>query len=196
VAWDRPGQAFDFLDAVGVVDLIARRLGLPATTREAIADDPNLHPGRAARIRAGGRLAGRVGELHPALIEALDLRADRVVVAELAISGLAGGQVDVPRVVAPSRHQASERDLAVIVADDRPAAEVEAAIRRHGGPLLRDVTLFDVYRGQPLVAGEVSLAYRLTLRDDDRTLTEAELDAAVAKVVAGLEHDVTARFRT
>ena len=196
VAWDRPGQRFDFLDAVGVVDLIARRLGLSATTREAIADDPNLHPGRAARIRAGGRLAGRVGELHPALIEALDLRADRVVVAELAISGLAGGQVDVPRVVAPSRHQASERDLAVIVADDRPAAEVEAAIRRHGGPLLRDVTLFDVYRGQPLVAGEVSLAYRLTLRDDDRTLTEAELDAAVAEVVAGLEHDVAARFRT
>ena len=97
---------------------------------------------------------------------------------------------------APSRHQSSERDLAVIVADERPAAEVAASIRRHGGPILRDVTLFDVYRGQPLAAGEVSLAYRLTLRDDDRTLTEAELDATVAAVVDGLERDVAARFRT
>ena len=196
VAWDRPGQPFDVRDAIGVVDLIGRRLGFPATTREPIEDDPNLHPGRAARVRAGGRLAGRLGELHPALVEALDLRADRVVVAELAIAGLAGGQVDVPRVVAPSRHQSSERDIAVIVPDERPAADVEAAIRRHGGPLLRDVTLFDVYRGQPLASGEVSLAYRLTLRDDDRTLTEAELDAAVGAVIAGLEHDVAARFRT
>ena len=194
--WDRPGQPFDFADAIGIVDLVGRRLGLPATTREPITDDPNLHPGRAARIRADGRLVGRIGELHPALIEALDLRTDRIVVAELAIAGLAGGRIDVPRVGAPSRHQSSERDLAVIVADERPAAEVAASIRRHSGPILRDVTLFDVYRGQPLAAGEVSLAYRLTLRDDDRTLTEAELDATVAAVVDGLERDVAARFRT
>jgi len=196
IGWDRPATPFDFQDAIGVVDLIARRLGFPAVTREPITDDPNLHPGRAARVRAGGRLAGRVGEVHPALVDAFDLRADRILVAELAIEGLAAGQVDVPRVIAPSRHQSSERDLAVIVADERPAADVEASIRRHGGANLRDVTLFDVYRGQPLTAGEVSLAYRLTLRDDDRTLTEAELDAAVAAVVAGLERDVAARFRT
>jgi len=119
-----------------------------------------------------------------------------VIVAELAVAGLAAGEPDVPRVGTPSRQLSVERDLAVIVRDDRPAAEVEAAIRRHGGPLLRAVTLFDVYRGQPLAAGDKSLAYRLFLRDDERTLTEEELDRAVAAVVAGLTHDVEARFRT
>src|SRR5262249_35655200 len=89
-ARDRPPQPFDFGDAVGVIDLIGARLGFPAVTREPITDDPNLHPGRAARVRAGGRLVGRVGELHPAVITALDLRADRILVAELAIAGLAG----------------------------------------------------------------------------------------------------------
>ena len=97
---------------------------------------------------------------------------------------------------APSRHLPAERDLAVIVAADRPAAEVEAAIRRHAGPLLRGVELFDIYRGAPLAGTEVSLAYRLILGDDARTLTDDELDAAVAAVVAGLTADVGARFRT
>ena len=97
---------------------------------------------------------------------------------------------------APSRQPTVERDLAVIVDADRPAAEVEAAIRRHGGPLLRDVALFDIYRGRPLAESDKSLAYRLTLRDDDRTLTEAELDAAVAGVIAGLSDELGARFRT
>ena len=73
---------------------------------------------------------------------------------------------------------------------------MEQAIRRHGGPLLRDVALFDIYRGQPLAETDKSLAYRLTLRDDERTLTDAELDDAVARVVRGLTDDLGARFRT
>jgi len=75
-------------------------------------------------------------------------------------------------------------------------ADVEAAIRRHGGPLLRGVTLFDIYRGKPLADGDKSLAYRLHIRDDDRTLTEAELDEVVAAVISGIAADVGARFRT
>jgi phenylalanyl-tRNA synthetase beta chain len=194
--WDRPGRPYDFADAAGVIELLCARLGFPAPAREPITDDPNLHPGRAARISAAGRLVGRVGELHPELVATLDLRADRIYVAELAVAGLAGGQADVPRVGTPSRHLSVERDIAVIVPVDRPAADVEAAIRRHGGPLLRGVALFDVYRGQPLGEDDKSLAYRLTLRDDERTLTEEELDAAVATVVSGLSEDVGARFRT
>jgi phenylalanyl-tRNA synthetase beta chain len=73
---------------------------------------------------------------------------------------------------------------------------VAATIRRHGGSLLRDVSLFDIYRGRPLADGDKSLAYRLTLRDDDRTLTDADLDAAVGAVVAGLRDDLGARIRS
>lgn len=180
----------------GVVGLLCRRLGFPAPAFTRITDDPNLHPGRAARVTAGGSLIGRLGELHPDAVALLDLRAERVYVAELAVAGLAGGWPSDPHVTAPSRHLSVERDLAVIVPLDRPAAEVEAVIRRHGGRLLRAVALFDVYRGKPLAEAEVSLAYRLTLRDDERTLTEEELDAAVAAVVTGLTAEIGARFRT
>ncbi|OGO56105.1 MAG: phenylalanine--tRNA ligase subunit beta [Chloroflexi bacterium RBG_16_69_14] len=194
--WDRPARAYDLNDAKGVLELLCRRLGFPAPAYTPITDDPNLHPGRAARVTAGGSLVGRVGELHPEVIATLDLRVERVYVAEVAVAGLAGGEPADPRVTAPSRHLSVERDIAVIVPGDRPAADVEAVIRRHGGPLLRAVALFDIYRGKPLADTEVSLAYRLTLRDDARTLTEEELDAAVATIVAGLTAEVGARFRT
>ena len=194
--WDRPALAYDLQDAKGVVEAICDRLGFPAPAYTPVTDDPNLHPGRAAHVRAGGSLVGRLGELHPDALAALDLRAERVLVAEIAIAGLAGGKPSTPRIEAPSRHQSVERDLAVIVAQDRPAADVEAAIRRHGGLLLRSVTLFDIYRGKPLAETDNSLAYRLTLRDDERTLTEDELEAAVAAVVDGLSTDLGARLRT
>jgi phenylalanyl-tRNA synthetase beta chain len=194
-AWDRPARAFDLDDTKGIIELVCRRLGFPAPAFAPITD-PNLHPGRAARVGAGGRLVGRLGEVHPDLIAAFDLRAERVYVAEVAVAGLAGGGPTEHRVTAPSRHLPVERDLAVLVPLETPAAVVEATIRRHGGPLLRDVTLFDIYRGKPLDEADKSLAYRLTLRDDERTLTEPELDAAVAGVVAGLTEDIGARFRT
>jgi phenylalanyl-tRNA synthetase beta chain len=196
VAPDRPGRPYDIADAKGLVELLCRRLGAPAPVFSPIVDDPNLHPGRAARVVAGGLVVGRLGELHPGVVGEFDLRADRIVVGEFAVAGLAGGQRPPYRVTAPSRQPTVERDLAVIVGVERPAGEVEAAIRRHGGPLLRGLTLFDVYQGKPLADGDKSLAYRLQIRDDERTLTEVELDAVVAEVMTGLSRDIGARFRT
>jgi phenylalanyl-tRNA synthetase beta chain len=136
-----------------------------------------------------------VGELHPALVDALDLRGARILLAELAIAGLSEGQPSVSRTTTLPRHPAIDRDLAVIVAEDVPAASVEASIRRHAGPLLRDVALFDIYRGRPLAASEKSLAYRLAFQADDRTLVEPEVDAAVSAVTDGLVADVGGRLR-
>jgi len=198
-SWNQPARPYDLDDAKGIVELVARRLGYPMPAYEPLTDDPNLHPGRSARVRVvgdGGNLvAGRAGELHPALVEELDLRGP-VIVAELAIAGLASGVIAPPRGATPPRHQAVERDLAVVVAEDRPAADVAAAIRRHGGDLLTAVDLFDVYRGRPLEATEKSLAWRLRFQAPDRTLTEAEIDAAVGAISAGLGSDVEARIRS
>jgi phenylalanyl-tRNA synthetase beta chain len=76
-----------------------------------------------------------------------------------------------------------------------PAANVEASIRRQAGPLLRGARLFDIYRGKPLEASEKSLAYRLEFQAEDRTLVEAEVDAAVSAVTDGLAADVGGRLR-
>jgi phenylalanyl-tRNA synthetase beta chain len=130
------------------------------------------------------------------LLETLELRAADVIVAELAVAGLSGGRPSVPRSVTPSRHPAVERDLAVIVAEGTPSADVGGTIGRHAGALLRSVALFDIYRGRPLADGEKSLAFRLAFQAPDRTLTESEVDAAIAAVTAGLAADVGGRLRT
>ena len=195
-AWNRPARPYDLDDAKGILELVARVLGLPRPVYSALTEDAALHPGRAARVAADDELAGRVGELHPDLVEALGLRADRVIVGELALAGLSGGQPSVPLGRTPSRHPVVERDLAVVVADDRPAGDVEAAIRRHAGPLLVSVELFDIYRGRPLPDDRRSLAFRLVFGADDRTLTEGEVDAAVTAISGGLAADVDGHLRT
>jgi len=88
-----------------------------------------------------------------------------------------------------------ERDIAVVVAAERPAGELEAIIREHGGPSLRNVSLFDRYRGAPLDEGEVSLAYRLRFEADDEPLSEVEIEAAVVRVVSVLCDRLGARLR-
>jgi phenylalanyl-tRNA synthetase beta chain len=89
-----------------------------------------------------------------------------------------------------------ERDLAVVVAEDRDAASVATSIRRHGGNLLVGVDLFDIYRGRPLDGSEKSLAWRLRFQAADRTLTEAEIEGAVEAITTGLAADVAGRIRS
>ncbi len=198
-SWNRVERAYDLDDAKGLVELLARRLGLPAPAYQPDDRGYPFHPGRALFVneRADHEfLTGRVAELHPDVLAAFDLRSERVIVAELAISGLAGGKPRRVHVEPIPRFPEVERDLAVIVSEERPAVEVERTIRRHGGDLLRRVTLFDLYRGAPLAATEKSLAFRLVFGASDRTLTEAEIDAAVDAVRAGLASDLGAHIRS
>jgi phenylalanyl-tRNA synthetase beta chain len=194
-AWNRPVRLHDLDDAKGVVELLAERLRLAAPTWQPEPNEPLFHPGRTTRFESDG-LAGIVGELHPDVLESNDVRAERVVVGELSIAGLGGGRLAPVRTVPPDRYPDAARDLAIVVGSDRPAADIAAAIRMHGGELLRSVALFDVYRGVPLAATEKSLAYRLTFQAPDRTLTEAEVDAITATIAAGLERDLGAHLRT
>ena len=184
-AWNRPARAYDLDDAKGLVELLADELGMPAVSYEPATDGYPFHPGRAAIARAGDRLIGRVGEAHPELIAALDMRAGRVIVGELAVAGLSGGQLPVVRSRPVSRRQAVERDLAIVVPEARPAAAVEAAIRKAAGDLLTDLRLFDIYRGAPLADDEKSLAFRLRFQAD-RALSDADVEGAVAAVVDAL----------
>jgi phenylalanyl-tRNA synthetase beta chain len=97
--------------------------------------------------------------------------------------------------VPPSRFPPVERDLAIVIGPEHFAGEVEEVVRESGGSLLADAVLFDVYRGRPLEPGERSLAYRLRFAADDRTLTEAEVEAAVASITTALTDRLGARIR-
>ncbi|MBF6604326.1 MAG: phenylalanine--tRNA ligase subunit beta [Chloroflexi bacterium] len=192
--WDRPPTTYDLADAKGVIETLAEALGLPPVDFTPWTDGYPFHPGRAAVANAGAGLVGRVGECHPSLLAALDLRADRIVVAELAIAGLTRGIVTSPRIRPVPRHPAVERDIAIVVPEDRPVADVAATIRAAAGTLLVDARLFDIYRGAPLGADDKSVAFRLTFQAE-RTLTEPEIDRAFAAIATGLVAS-GARLRT
>jgi phenylalanyl-tRNA synthetase beta chain len=141
------------------------------------------------------RLVGRVGELHPGLLERYQVRAEHVVFAEIDLDAYWRLLPQRLRVGKLEHLPGVERDIAVVVAAERPAGELEAIIREHGGPSLRNVSLFDRYRGAPLDEGEVSLAYRLRFEADDEPLSEVEVEAAVVRVVSVLCDRLGARLR-
>jgi phenylalanyl-tRNA synthetase beta chain len=200
VTWNQPARAWDVDDLKGAVELLCRRLGLESPAYEPVHGEPLLHPGRSAAVRAqrDGRLAlaGVVGELHPSLSDDWELRGARAVVAELDVAGLDGGSPPTVRAAAPPRQPAVERDLAVVVAEDRPAGAVAAAIRASGGDAIDSIRLFDVYRGAPLGSDEKSLAFRLGFAATDRPLTEPEIEAVLTAITSRLAADVAGRIRT
>ena len=229
-AWNRAARPYDLDDAKGIVELLCARLGFGSPGYSPLVDEPTLHPGRAARVVAahiGGwtsyradpaeapsNIAGQVGEIHPSVLSAWDIRVERVIVGELAIAGLSGGpelalgasgargfgtglgQGLPVRAVPIARHPAVERDIAVVVPANTPAAAVAATIRAAGGPLLSSCRLFDLYRGAPLAGDEKSLAQRLVFQAADRTLTDAEVDGAIAAITDALTANLGARLRT
>jgi phenylalanyl-tRNA synthetase beta chain len=198
-AWNRPARPYDLDDAKGIVELLAERLHLPAPAYIPDMRGYPFHPGRAltAETRSDtGMISGRVAELHPDTLEEWELRSQRVIVAELAVSGLDAAAAIAVHVEPIGRFPVVERDLAVIVDEARPAAEVESVFWAHAGELLREARLFDLYRGAPLADTQKSLAYRLVFGTNERTLTEAEVDSAVAAVRAGLASDLGAHIRT
>ena len=195
-AWNRPPRPYDLDDAKGIVELLARVVAVPEPGWSPHTGGAPLHPGRAARVMAPGWLAGFVGELHPSILAAWDLRAERVLVAELAIRGLSSGQVPPVRVAPVGRVQPAERDLALIVDEALPAADLAATLRSAGGERLRELALFDIYRGAPLTAGEKSLAWRVVFAAEERVLTDDEVDADVARLVSAAVTAHGARLRS
>jgi phenylalanyl-tRNA synthetase beta chain len=190
-SWGEPRRALDFFDAKGDLEAL---LAIGGRTVEWAAPQVGwLHPGRAAAVVIDGTVAGHVGALHPRLARALDLPAD-VYVFECRLDGLTSRRL--PRAVELSRQPAVRRDLALVVADDVAWSRVQAIAATSAGALLRELVLFDEYRGKGLPEGHRSLAMGLILQDDSRTLVDEDADRVVASVVAALERDVGAVLRT
>jgi phenylalanyl-tRNA synthetase beta chain len=194
-AWNLPPRSWDLDDGKGIVELLARALDLVDPRWVPHTDGAPLHPGRAARGSVPGALAGIVGELHPSVLAAWDLRAERVIVGELALRGLSGGQRPPSRVAPLSHVPRAERDLALVVPEALPAGDLAATLRTAGGERLRGLSLFDIYRGAPLLSGEKSLAWRVSFGSDERPLSDEEIDAAVAVLVSAAAAAHGARLR-
>jgi len=185
LGWRSPEKPADFFALKGVVEHLLAELGVQGASFER-SGDPVLHPGRQAALLLDGKPVGLLGELHPRVQEAWELSA-RVYVAEIAFGPLVAAMAPQATYRPVPRFPAVARDVAMLVDLDTPASRLEAAIREAGGDLLEDVRLFDLYQGDRVAAGKRSLAYRLTYRAADRTLTDAELEPVHNRVRAALQ---------
>jgi phenylalanyl-tRNA synthetase beta chain len=152
-----------------------------------------FHPGRTARVDLAGQELGIIGELHPSTLAAFDLDG-RAVALDIDVSALLGAIGERKAAELP-RYPAAQRDLAVVVGDDVPAGDLQATIQGSAGPHLESARAFDEYRGGQVGEGRKSIAFTLTFRSPERTLTDSEVEAVMAEVKRALEKKHQAGFR-
>jgi phenylalanyl-tRNA synthetase beta chain len=182
-----------FLALKGALERAVAAIATPGLEYRRAAP-PLFHPGRCAEVLVQGRSLGHVGELHPGVAGALDLEG-RAVAAEIDLAPLL--ELDEPRRARPlPRFPAVVRDLAVVVPVQVPAGELHATIKAAGGELLESCRAFDEYRGSQLPDGLKSVAFALLFRSPERTLTDAEVDAALESIRKALRERHGAEFRS
>jgi len=193
--WRGAAEPAGWAQALALAETVGTSVGLRLVRRP--AQQAPWHPGRCAAILLPGTdvVIGYAGELHPGVIAAYGLPA-RTAAVELDLDVLIAGAPEVGQVQPISSHPVAKEDVALVVAADVPAAEVEDALRAGGGELLESVQLFDIYTGPQAGEGRKSLAFALRFRAADRTLTDAETAAARDAAVARAAQDTGAVQRT
>jgi len=191
--WSQASRPVDFFDVKGDVESLLA----PRQATFVAAEHPAFHPGRCAQVQLDGRIVGFIGELHPKWRQAYDL-PQAPVLFELDAEALT--QRPVSRFTSVPRMQSVFRDLALVVNDGTPHDALIGAIQSAStAGLVRGARLFDIYKPKTPVAGiaedERSLAVRVELRDDEQTLTDERIDAAVQAVLQSLNDRVGARVR-
>lgn len=189
--WGLRARPADFFDVKGDVETL---LGLTGRADFVFKPEhhPALHPGQSARVLLDEQPVGWLGVLHPAAERQLEL-TQPAVLFELALDALDGGHV--PEFQSLSRFPAIRRDLAVIVEENVSAHAVRCTVTEAEPTLLQDFELFDVYRGKGIDSGRKSLAIGLTFQDLSRTLTDADVEGAVERVVRSLQERLGATLR-
>jgi phenylalanyl-tRNA synthetase beta chain len=182
--WGAGDPPRGFFALKGALEALARQLGSPLAVEP--GEQPFLHPGRSARILAGGVPVGWIGEIHPLVCREWDLEEATAFEVDLAalVAGSSYGREAYEDVIS---YPAVQQDLAVVVAEDVPAAEVRTAVLAGGGELLRVAEIFDLYHGTQLGEGQKSLALRLEFRAPDRTLTDEEVAGLRAQIRESIE---------
>ena len=175
-----------------VLDACVASLSAPACAYQR-ASAQLFHPGRCAAVVLDGRQLGYLGELHPTVTAGAKVEG-RAVAFEIDVEPLLAA-ARTPRARPLPRFPSADRDLAVVVQDTVAAGAILAAIKESAGDLLENVRAFDEYRGSQVPEGHKSIAFTLTFRSPERTLTDAEVDKVMADIRLGLEKKHHARFR-
>ncbi|WP_308856951.1 phenylalanine--tRNA ligase subunit beta [uncultured Oscillibacter sp.] len=188
------GDGCDFFTMKGSVETVLEGLRISDVRWEAETSNPSYHPGRCAKVYAGDTLLGVVGQIHPSVAEHYDVDCE-LYAAELSFDALFASMGGRPVYQPLPKFPAVTRDIAVVCDKDVTVGALEACIRQGAKGLLKDVSLFDIYTGTGVPEGKKSVAFNLTLRSDDRSLTAEEADADVASILALLKSQLGAVLR-
>ena len=179
------GENTNFFSVKGELEAIMKGLRLPKASYTAVKDNPSYHPGRCAKVAINGVDVGFIGQVHPLVAQNYDIEAE-VYCAEVNFSLMSELTLPEATYTPLPKYPTVSRDLSVLCDEALTVAEVEAVMTAAGGKLLRDVKLFDIYRGTGVPEGKKSVSFALSLRADDRTLTDADSEGVVSKVLAAL----------
>ena len=188
------GAGEDFFSLKGELDAVLEALRLPAAQYTADTANPSYHPGRCARITIGGEDVGCMGQIHPLVVGNYGMDCE-VYCAEIRFDKLLALQLPEATYVPLPKYPAVTRDLAILCREEVTVGEAEAVITQAAGKLLRNIRLFDVYRGTGVPEGKKSLAFSLELRADDRTLTDTDSETVTKNVLDALENQLGAVLR-
>ncbi len=184
----------DFFALKGAVQAILSSLRIRDLTFQAVSDNPSYHPGQCARVLSRGRELGVFGQIHP--LTARNYGVDTsLYCAELSFDSLFSARGEEPRYTPLPKFPAMTRDIALVCRESIAVGALEDCIRRGGGALLKEVRLFDIYRGKGVAEDKKSVAFNLTFRAEDRSLTASETDEAVQTLLSLLEKELGAVLR-
>ena len=188
------GEGVDFYAMKGVIEAVLKNLRSCDVRFLPVKDNPSYHPGRCAGVWAGGQYVGVFGQLHPLAARNYGLDAE-LYCAELSFDALMAAKGPDPEYVPLPKFPSVTRDIAVVCAEEVTVGELEDAIRCGAKGLLKEVSLFDIYRGPGILPGLKSVAFNLVLRADDRSLTGEEADEDVRSILETLKADCGAVLR-
>ena len=188
------GANEDFFSLKGELEAILSGLRIQKAAYCAVKDNPAYHPGRCAKVTVGGEDVGYIGQVHPLVAQNYDIDAD-VYCAEINFTKLLELQLPNPTYTPLPKYPSVNRDLSMLCDESVTVSDAVNVITASAGKLLRDVKLFDIYRGTGIPEGKKSMAFSLELRADDRTLTDGESEGTMRKVLAALSEKLGAVLR-
>ena len=188
------GDDMDFYTLKGVVEELCDALRITGAEYAPVKDNPSYHPGRCAELVIDGESIGVFGQVHPLVARNYGVNAE-LYAAELSFPKLFAHRTTEVYYSPLPRFPAVTRDISIVCDEQLTAGELEKCIRRAGGEYLKDVEVFDVYKGANIPEGKKSISFSLALRADDQTLTDSHADEAVAGILAALEEEYGVKLR-
>ena len=188
------GDGVDFFSLKGAVEAVLKQLRIENVRFTADSENPSYHPGRCAKVYCGNRLLGTLGQIHPHVAANYGVDTE-LYAAELRFDALYESRGAQPVYHPLPKFPAVTRDIAVVCDKAVPVGALEDAIRKGAKGLLKEVDLFDIYTGVGIAPGKKSVAFSLTLRSDDRSLTAEEADADVQSILDALKQECGAVLR-